>query len=149
MQLLADHPDQRRDLLANPALDAPAIEEVLRYEAPSPVQARYASRDVRPPRRRPCPRAPSCCCSTGPRIGTNADFADAETFNIHRTGLKHLSFGRGLHFCLGAALARLEGRVALEEFLKRWPQWDVDYDRAHKAHTASVRGWASLPVVTA
>ena len=52
------------------------------------------------------------------------------------------------HFCLGAALARLEGRVALDEMLKRWPEWDVDYERAYKAHTTSVRGWGSLPIHT-
>ena len=50
-------------------------------------------------------------------------------------------FGQGLHFCLGSALARMQARVALEEVLKRWPDWEVDYDNAEKAHTSSVRGW--------
>ena len=67
------------------------------------------------------------------------------SFDIHRGG-GHLSFGQGLHFCLGSALARMQARVALEEVLKRWPDWEVDYDNAAKAHTASVRGWAKLPV---
>jgi cytochrome P450 len=67
---------------------------------------------------------------------------------LHRKGEAHLSFGYGLHFCLGAALARLEGRIALDEMLKRWTEWDVDYERAHKAHTTSVRGWGSLPIRT-
>lgn len=75
-------------------------------------------------------------------------FADGEQFDIHRKG-SHLSFGQGLHFCLGAALARMEARVALEEVLKRWTDWDVDYDNATKAHTTSVRGWDRLPVITA
>ena len=57
-----------------------------------------------------------------------------------------MSFGYGLHFCLGAALARLEGRVALEEILRRWPEWDVDINRGRMAHTASVGGWGHLPV---
>jgi cytochrome P450 len=74
-------------------------------------------------------------------------FADPDRFDIHREG-GHVSFGQGLHFCLGSALARLEARVALEEVLKRWPEWEVDYANAQRAHTASVRGWARLPVLT-
>jgi cytochrome P450 len=72
-------------------------------------------------------------------------FLDGERFDIHRTG-GHLSFGQGLHFCLGSALARMQARVALEEILKRWPAWQVDYDNAAMAHTSSVRGWGKLPV---
>jgi cytochrome P450 len=74
-------------------------------------------------------------------------FHDPDRFDIHRRE-SHLSFGQGLHFCLGAALARMEARVALEEVLTRWPDWDVDYANAVRAHTASVRGWAKLPVRT-
>ena len=53
-------------------------------------------------------------------------FPDGDRFDIHREIGQHLTFGYGAHFCLGAALARLEGRVALEELLKRFPEWDVD-----------------------
>ena len=60
---------------------------------------------------------------------------------------QHLTFGYGIHFCLGAALARLEGRVALEEVLKRFPEWEVDCDGAKLAPTSTVRGWETLPVV--
>jgi cytochrome P450 len=74
-------------------------------------------------------------------------YTEPERFDIHRQG-SHLSFGQGLHFCLGSALARLEARVAFEEVLKRWPDWEVDYANAERAHTASVRGWARLPVFT-
>jgi cytochrome P450 len=74
-------------------------------------------------------------------------FHDPDRFDIHRQG-SHLSFGQGLHFCLGAALARMEARVALEEVLNRWPDWEVDYANAERAHTTSVRGWAKLPVST-
>ncbi|MDG4669402.1 hypothetical protein [Mycobacterium sp. 236(2023)] len=56
------------------------------------------------------------------------------------------TIGHGIHFCLGAALARVQARVALEEVLTRWPDWEVDYDNARHAHTTSVRGWATLPV---
>jgi cytochrome P450 len=76
-----------------------------------------------------------------------AKFVDPDRYDIHRKG-GHLSFGQGLHFCLGSALARLEGRIALEEVLKRWTDWEVDYDNASRARTSSVRGWARLPVRT-
>ncbi len=74
-------------------------------------------------------------------------FPDADRFDIHRKIGHHLSFGYGIHFCLGAALARLEGRVALDEVLKRFPDWEVDYDNAVQARTSTVRGWETLPVV--
>ena len=61
---------------------------------------------------------------------------------------QHLTFGYGIHFCLGAALARLEGRVALDEVLKRFPEWEVDWDGAKLAPTSTVRGWETLPVFT-
>jgi cytochrome P450 len=75
-------------------------------------------------------------------------FARSDEFDIRREhgALPHLSFGIGAHHCLGSALARLEGTVALEEILKRWSEWEVDYSRAAKAHTSSVRGWQTLPV---
>ena len=59
---------------------------------------------------------------------------------------RHLTFGYGIHFCLGAALARLEGRVALDELLQRFPEWEVDMDRAKLASTSTVRGYETLPV---
>jgi cytochrome P450 len=72
---------------------------------------------------------------------------DPDRFDVGREDTQHLSFGTGLHFCLGASLARLEGCVALEEVLKRWPDWEVDHERAKRAHTSTVRGWERLPVV--
>lgn len=73
-------------------------------------------------------------------------FPNGETFDIHRTG-PHLSFGQGLHFCLGSSLARMQARVALEELLRRWPEWEVDLENAAMAHTSSVRGWGTLPMI--
>jgi cytochrome P450 len=75
-------------------------------------------------------------------------FADGERFDVHRRIDHHLTFGYGIHFCLGAALARLEGRVALDEVLKRFPTWEIDEDNAVQARTSTVRGWESLPVLT-
>lgn len=73
-------------------------------------------------------------------------FDDPDRFDIRRSP-NHLSFGRGAHFCLGASLARVEGRVALEEILKRWPDWTVDMGNAVRAPTATVRGWDSMPAI--
>jgi cytochrome P450 len=75
-------------------------------------------------------------------------YEDAERFDIRRNIGSHLTFGFGTHFCLGAALARLEGRIALEEVLKRFPEWDVDRENAKLSPTSTVRGWETLPVFT-
>lgn len=146
-QLLADHPDQRREIADDRSLIPGAIEEVLRFEAPSPVQGRYASRDVEH-HGLTVPKDSIMLLLNGSANRDALRFEDPDRFDIHRKSEGHLSFGYGLHFCLGASLARLEGRVALDEMLKRWPEWDVDYERAQKAHTTSVRGWRSLPIRT-
>jgi cytochrome P450 len=122
--LLSDHPDQRRELVADPGLIPGAIEEVLRYESPSPVQARYVAHDVK------CwdqaiPEGSIMLLLNGSANRDERHFPDGERFDIHRRGA-HLSFGQGLHFCLGSALARMQARVATEELLKRWPDWEVD-----------------------
>ena len=75
-------------------------------------------------------------------------FADADAFDISRRIDHHLAFGYGLHFCLGAALARMEGRVVLDEVLNRFPDWEVDYDNAVLDHTSTTRGWLRLPIIT-
>lgn len=145
-QLLAEHPDQRREIVDNPSLIPMAIEEVLRYEAPSPVQARYVARDVGY-HGTTIPEGSVMLLLNGSANRDERRFPDADRFDIHR-GATHLSFGHGLHFCLGSALARMQARVALEEVIKRWPDWEVDYANASKAHTTSVRGWVKLPVIT-
>ena len=145
-QLLSDHPDQRRELTADPSLIPGAVEETLRYEPPSPVQARYVARDAEH-HGRVVPEGSFMLLLNGSANRDEHQFPDPDRFDIHRQAA-HLSFGQGLHFCLGSALARLEARVAFEEVLTRWPDWEVDYANAERAHTASVRGWARLPVVT-
>jgi cytochrome P450 len=72
---------------------------------------------------------------------------DADEFNVHRTARPHLTFSVGTHFCLGSALARLEGRVALEEILKRFPEWEVDMTTAALSPTSTVRGWETMPAL--
>ena len=73
-------------------------------------------------------------------------YPDPDRFDIHRHFDHHVSFGLGIHFCLGAALARIEGRIALEETLRALPEWDVDHDEAVLLHTSTVRGYEKLPI---
>ncbi|MCF6388233.1 cytochrome P450 [Mycobacterium sp. MBM] len=143
-QLLGEHPDQRRECAADPSLIPLAVEESLRYEPPSPVQARYVARDVEL-YGRTVTEGSYMLLLNGSANRDESRFADPDRYDIHRAG-GHLSFGQGLHFCLGSALARLEARVAFEEVFKRWTDWDVDRDAATRARTSSVRGWARLPV---
>jgi cytochrome P450 len=72
--------------------------------------------------------------------------ADVIAVDICRAN-SHLTFGKGMHYCLGANLARLEGRVALDKLLNRWPDWGVDYETARLAPTSTVRGWEELRIV--
>jgi cytochrome P450 len=73
-------------------------------------------------------------------------FPEADRFDIHRHFDQHLSFGYGIHFCIGAALARLEGRIAIEETLARFPEWDVVREDSRFLFTSTVRGFSHLPI---
>jgi cytochrome P450 len=146
-KVLADHPDQRRELAEDLGLVPNAIEELLRFESPSPVQARYVTRDVEHYGKK-VSAGSIMLLLTASANRDERKFPDADRFDIHRDIDHHLAFGYGVHFCLGAALARLEGRVALEEVLKRFPTWEVDWDNAKQARTSTVRGWERLPVRT-
>jgi cytochrome P450 len=146
-KVLAEHPDQRRELVENRDLVPKAIEEILRYEAPSPVQSRYVTTDVEH-YGTVVPAGSVMVLLNGSANRDDRKFADGDRFDIHRRIDHHLSFGYGAHFCLGAALARLEGRVALDEVLTRFPTWEIDWDNAVQARTSTVRGWERLPVLT-
>ncbi len=146
-KVLAEHPDQRRELVADPSLIPNAIEELLRYETPAPHVGRYVAKAVE------ChgttvPEGSAMLLLVGAANRDERRYPGGDRFDIHRELGQHLTFGYGAHFCLGAALARLEGRIALEEVLKRFPEWDVDWSQEpHLAPTSTVRGWESMPVV--
>lgn len=142
---LARYPDQRAKLVRDPRLIGGAVEELLRYEAPSPVQGRFTNRDVTY-HDILIPRGSKVALLTGAAGRDERQYPDAATFDVQRSGIRHVSFGHGAHFCLGAALARLEARVALEETLTRFPSWEVDEGAMEFVHTNSVRGPASLPL---
>ncbi|MGZ5394096.1 MAG: cytochrome P450 [Mycobacterium sp.] len=146
-KVLAEHPDQRRELVENPALIPQAVEELLRFEPPAPHVARYVTRDVEL-YGQTVPEGSAMMMLIGAAVRDSRQFPpDGDVFDIHREVRQHLAFSVGTHYCLGSALARLEGRVALEEILKRFPEWDVDMASASLSPTSTVRGWESMPAV--
>src|SRR5205085_226819 len=130
----------RRELVADPSLIPNAIEELLRFEPPAPHVARYVTRDVEV-HGRTVPEGSAMVLLFGSANHDDRRHPDGDRFDIHREIGQHLTFSHGIHFCLGAALSRLEGRVALEEVLKRFPDWEVDTSAAKLASTSTVRGW--------
>ena len=145
-KVLADHPDQRRELVADRSLIPNTIEELLRYEPPGPAVGRYMPEDVEL-YDQTVPTGSAMLFVVGAANRDERRFDDPDRFDIHRDIGQHLTFGYGIHYCLGAALARLEGRIALDEVLNRFPEWEVESDRARLAPTSTVRGWETLPVV--
>lgn len=146
-KVLAEHPDQRRELVDNPALIPQAVEELLRFEPPAPHVARYVTRDVEI-HGQTVPEGSVMLMLIGAAVRDHRQFPpDGDVFDIHREPRQHLAFSVGTHYCLGSALARLEGRIALEEILKRFPEWDVDMANAALSPTSTVRGWDSMPAV--
>jgi cytochrome P450 len=147
-KVLAEHPDQRREVAESPQLIPQAIEELLRFEPPAPHAARYVTRDISFHGQTVPAGAVMMMLIGGANRDPRQFGPDSEEFNIHRTPRQHLTFSVGTHFCLGSALARLEGRIAIEEILKRFPEWEVDLSNAKLSPTSTVRGWESMPAST-
>jgi cytochrome P450 len=146
-KVLAEHPDHRRELVENPALIPRAIEELLRFEPPAPHVARYVTRDVEW-YGETVPEGSVMMMLIGAANRDHRQFPpDGDVFDTHRELRQHLTFSVGTHYCLGSALARLEGRIALEEILKRFPEWDIDLTNAKLSPTSTVRGWESMVAV--
>jgi len=139
------HPDQRAQLLADPALLPAAIEETMRFDGPTQMMARTTTRDV---------ELHGTVIPAGKKVAllftsANRDerkYADAESYDISRNPRDHLGFGGGLHSCVGAALARLEARVAMEEVFRMMPDFAVDESGLERMHSPNVRGYTTVPV---
>jgi cytochrome P450 len=145
-KVLAEHPDQRRQVVQDRSLLNRVVDETLRFEPTGPHVARYLARDFEA-YGTTVPAGSAMLLLFGAANRDPARFRDPDTFDIHRDNVSHLTFGKGLHYCLGANLARLEGRVALDELLNRFPEWCIDYDSAELAPTSTVRGWERLRIV--
>ena len=144
VSLFLDHPEQHRKLLDDPSLIEGAVEECLRVESPLQIGNRQAATDFTFGDHR---------ISKGTYIhtsiaGANRDpsvFADPHKFDIERKNNKHIAFITGIHVCLGATLARMEGRIALGKLLTRFPNMQRDGD-AERLPLARFRGFTRLPV---
>ena len=142
---LADHPSQRAAVAADPTLAPDAMTEALRYDMPTQFLGRTVVRDVELHGEKL--RAGEtllflyASANRDPR-----EFSDPDTFDIARRPPRILSFGHGTHACLGIHTAKAEGRIALEELLRRDPEYEIDFARAARLRTEFVQGFAHLPV---
>ena len=143
--VLDDYPDQRAELSNDFSLIPNAVEELLRYEPPSPVNARWTARDVTV-QGVTIPTDSRVVLITGSAGRDERKYPEPDVFDIRRHVDLHMTFGYGIHFCLGAALARMEGRIGLEETLARWPEWKVDRANTVPLYTSTVRGPLNLPI---
>ena len=142
--LFARHPEQYRTILDDPGAIPDAVEEVLRHTSPSQYQGRVTTRDVTW-HGETVPKGSRILLLTGSANRDEREFANPDRFHVGRRPEQHLALGHGVHFCLGASLARLESRVALEEFSRRFPRYTVDESHCVRVHMSNVHGYEHVP----
>jgi cytochrome P450 len=142
--LFARHPGEYAKIRADPGHIPNAVEEVLRYSSPSQYQGRTVMSDVEW-YGTAVPKGSRIVLLTGSANRDEREFADPDRFDVERSVTTALGFGYGIHFCLGASLARLESRVALEEFTRRFPRYRIDESRCVRVHMSNVHGYESVP----
>ena len=146
IELLSRHPEQRAAVTADAGLVPGAVEEVLRFHNSTQYMHRTLTRDAER-HGRLMREGDSVLLHIGAANHDPREFGPtAEEFDISRRPERHLAFGHGAHFCLGAALARSEGKVALEEIHRRLPDYKVDHDAKVRFHSSNVTGWTRLPI---
>jgi len=146
IELLSRHPSQRAMVVSDRSLVADAVEEVVRFHNSTQYMLRTLTRDVSLLGRQ-MNAGQSVLLLIGSANHDEREFgSDADSFDITRRPERHLAFGHGAHFCLGAALARAEGRIALEEIHRSLPDYEVDHQRKVRFHSGNVTGWSSLPI---
>jgi cytochrome P450 len=144
--LFSRHPDQWRTIRDDPSRFPRAIEEILRYLPPSQYQGRFSTEE-RTFEGGTIPAGYPVLLITGAATRDPRAFDDPDRFDVGRTPNVAIGFGHGVHSCLGAALARMESRVALEELSRHWTDFAVDEDRLERVHMSNVAGYAKVPVV--
>ena len=142
---LAQFPDERRRLLRQPELVENAVEEVLRYDPPSQYQGRTLNRAVTI-HGEVMPEGAKVMLINAASGRDERQFEDPDRFDVTRSIETHLNFGWGQHICLGKNLALLESRIALEEFLRRIPDYEIDPDGIERMHSSNVRGFKGLRI---
>jgi cytochrome P450 len=142
---LANHPDERRILVSDPQWIQNAVEETLRFDPPSQYQGRVATRAITL-HGASIPKHGRVLLINGATGRDERRFENPDRYDVRRTVDLHLGFGYGRHFCLGASLARLESRIGIEEFLRRWPDYEVPADGIERMHSSNVRGLAGLAI---
>jgi cytochrome P450 len=142
---LLRHPEQLRLLREQPTLIATAVEELLRYDGPVQRTARTANEDVTL-RGRTIPAGSIVMPFIGAADRDPAQFRDPERLDVTRTENRHIAFGLGIHFCLGAPLARVEGQIAINTLLKRLPNLALAVEHPEFRQSLTLRGLTALPV---
>ncbi len=143
---LRDRQEDRVRMAQDPALLVPAVEELLRYDSPVQGLSRTLTRDIEL-HGETLRSGQTALLLFGSANRDERAFARADEFMVDREPGRQVAFGRGLHFCLGAALARMETRIALEALLNHERfNWEVDTAHARRLHSGPIRGYASLPV---
>jgi pimeloyl-[acyl-carrier protein] synthase len=142
---LLRHPDQAARLRDDPSLDAPAVEELLRFGPPVQVSARTATTDVEFAGRT-VPKGTQVVAMIAAANRDEIVFDDPTRLDVGRTDNRHLAFGGGIHLCLGAPLARLEGQEALGRLFRRFPDLALADDDIEWKPTSTLRGPARLPL---
>jgi cytochrome P450 len=142
--ILGREPDQRRMLVDDPTVIPNAVEEVLRLEPPSPSGGRWLTRDVEL-HGDVLPAGSVVMLHTAAASRDDREHERPDDLDVRRKIPRQLAFGTGIHLCLGAALSRLEGRVAFEETLRRFPDWDIDEERSAMRISSGLRGHFHVP----
>ena len=142
--LFARHPDQWAVVRDDPRAIPGAVEETLRYTSPSQYQGRVVTREVEWYGRR-VPQGARVLLLTASANRDPEQFPDPDRFDVRRDVPIALGFGQGIHFCLGASIARLESRVTLEEFARRFPRYRIDEAECVRVHMSNVHGYESVP----
>ena len=137
------HPEQRRVLASEPQFTANAVEETLRFDPPSQYQGRVTTREVSL-HGVTIPKGAKVALVNGASGRDERKFANASDYDVRRKIDLHLGFGYGRHVCLGAHLARMESRIGLTEFLRRYPRYEVV--STERMHSSNVRGFKSVVV---